>query len=98
MNMNRKLIIDDVYEIRPYTTVTQFENVENEIRSYDIKHYLTLADLYNDYSACDLTLRDHNDNVMIWYGEFSDMPIRYACMGFQKCTVNMHDVEIEVII
>ena len=96
--MNRKMSNDDVYEIKPYTTITQFENVENGIRSYDIKRYLTLADLYREYSPHDLTIRDHNDNAVIWYGEFGDMPIRYACMGFQKCTVNAYEVEIEVII
>lgn len=58
----------------------------------------TIGDLYEEYSACELTIRDHDDNVILWYGEFEDMPIKYACVVFQKCTVNSYDAEIEVII
>lgn len=58
----------------------------------------TIGDLYEKYSACELTIRDHNDNVMLWYGEFEDMPIKYAGVVFQKCTVNNYNAEIEVII
>lgn len=58
----------------------------------------TLADIYNEYNACWLKIRDHNDNLIMWEGEFEDMPIKFACAGFKEAYLVESDAYLEMIV
>ena len=68
-----------------------------EVKPYE-KKFLTIGDLYEQYEACELTIRDYKDNFIIWCGDFEDMPIKYGCTGFKRAFVNVCDGELEVLI
>ena len=63
-----------------------------------VEHYNTVFQLYDIYETWEVNIKDIFDNILVWTGNFSDLPLKYAVSKFEGAKVYSDDCEIDIFI
>lgn len=57
----------------------------------------SISEIWQQYDACELTIKD-TDGLLLWHGEFEDMPIKYINEIIVYVMVDDYNIEILIVV